>query len=108
MRRTLLVLAAAGALAAVAGCGGSSGGSSGGGGPEAQFASLGCASCHTLAAADAKGDRGPDLDELKPTAAAVEKQVTDGGGGMPSYQSRLSAEEIRALAEYVARSAAGG
>ena len=43
------------------------------GGPGAQvFANNGCAGCHTLAAANAGGITGPDLDEVLPgqTAAA--------------------------------------
>jgi mono/diheme cytochrome c family protein len=72
---------------------------------EAVFASAGCASCHTLAAAGASGAVGPNLDERRPDAAAVEAIVTAGGGTMPSFQDRLSAEEIKAVAEYVAGSA---
>jgi mono/diheme cytochrome c family protein len=90
-----------GAVALLAGCGG------GGSGPEGQFASLGCASCHTLKAAGSHGTTGPNLDELRPTAADAERQIANGGGGMPSYQDRLTAPEIRALAQYVATSAGG-
>jgi hypothetical protein len=40
-------------------------------------------SCHTLAAAGATGTVGPNLDQLTPSQALVEHQVTNGGGGMP-------------------------
>jgi mono/diheme cytochrome c family protein len=90
---------------AIGGCGGSGGG--GDKSPKGRFASLGCASCHTLKAADAHGRRGPDLDKLKPSVADVERQLADGGGGMPSFKSRLSPTEIHALAVYVAGSAGG-
>jgi outer membrane protein assembly factor BamB len=43
-----------------------------------------CASCHTLAAAHAKGTVGPNLDQLEPPEAVVARKVTDGGGGRPS------------------------
>jgi cytochrome c6 len=69
------------------------------------FASAGCASCHTLAAADASGGVGPNLDDLQPSFEAVRAQVTDGGGGMPSFNGQLSAAEIDAVAKYVAASA---
>ena len=71
----------------------------------AVFTSAGCAGCHTLAAARATGAIGPNLDERRPQAAVVEAIVTAGGGSMPSFRDRLSAEEITAVAEFVATSA---
>ena len=71
------------------------------------FASAACGSCHTLAAADATGAIGPNLDELQPDAAAVAAVVTNGQGGMPAFAGQLSAAEIEAVADYVA-SVAGG
>ena len=62
-----------------------------------------CASCHTLAAANATGKVGPNLDELKPETSVVVKQVTNGGGGMPAFGGRLSTAQIDAIAEYVSR-----
>jgi outer membrane protein assembly factor BamB len=60
-----------------------------------------CATCHTLAAAGSSGTTGPNLDELKPSKSLVEKQVTNGGGGMPSFGSTLSKTEIESVAEFV-------
>jgi outer membrane protein assembly factor BamB/cytochrome c5 len=64
-----------------------------------------CATCHTLAAAGSSGTVGPNLDELKPSKALVEKQVTNGGGGMPSFGSALSKEEIESVAAFVSGAA---
>jgi mono/diheme cytochrome c family protein len=78
-----------------------------GGGAESQFAAgeevfAGtCATCHTLAAAGSSGNVGPNLDELKPGQALVEKQVTNGGGGMPAFGGTFSKEEIKEVAEFV-------
>lgn len=69
------------------------------------FAATGCASCHTLKAADSTGQVGPNLDDLKPSEAAVEQQVINGGGGMPSFKDSLSPEEIKAVSKYVADNA---
>ncbi len=65
------------------------------------FADAGCAGCHTLADADARGTTGPDLDKLKPSVSLVVRQVQHGGRGMPSFQGRLSDKEILAVAQYV-------
>ncbi|HKG02708.1 MAG TPA: cytochrome c [Conexibacter sp.] len=69
------------------------------------FASAGCAGCHTLAAANASGNVGPNLDDLQPDAATVRSQVENGGGGMPAFSGDLSPEEIDAVATYVADNA---
>ena len=83
-----------------AGCGSKSSGSSG---PGAKvFASAGCAGCHTLSAAHAKGQVGPNLDELKPDASTVAHQVRVGGNGMPSFRSKLTAPQIARVADFVA------
>jgi outer membrane protein assembly factor BamB len=60
-----------------------------------------CSSCHTLAAAGTNGNVGPNLDELEPSDALVEHQVTNGGGGMPAFGGTLSAEEIKNVATFV-------
>jgi mono/diheme cytochrome c family protein len=44
---------------------------------------------------------GPNLDQLKPAASLVEHQVTNGGGGMPSFKATLSTAQIKAVAQYV-------
>jgi PQQ-dependent dehydrogenase (methanol/ethanol family) len=64
-----------------------------------------CGSCHTLQAAGTKGTVGPNLDELKPSQATVEHQVINGGGKMPAFKGQLSAAEIKAVSEYVSKSA---
>ena len=61
-----------------------------------------CALCHTLADAGATANVGPSLDELKPDAQRVMQAVKAGIGAMPAY-TQLSAEQIQALARYVAR-----
>jgi mono/diheme cytochrome c family protein len=99
--------ASTGAAPASTGAATTSGG--GGGAADAEgakiFASAGCASCHTLKAADSNGQVGPNLDDLKPDEATVEKQVTNGGGGMPAFKDSLSPEEIKAVSTYVADNA---
>jgi mono/diheme cytochrome c family protein len=62
-----------------------------------------CAICHTLAAAGASGEIGPNLDELKPTEERVRRAVQSGVGVMPGYDASLSDAQITALARYVAR-----
>jgi mono/diheme cytochrome c family protein len=68
------------------------------------FASAGCGSCHTLSAAKASGQVGPNLDEAKPGYDTVLAKVTNGGGGMPSFGGQLSEQQIRDVAAYVATS----
>jgi mono/diheme cytochrome c family protein len=65
------------------------------------FASAGCAGCHTLKAANANGQVGPNLDELKPDESTVARQVRNGGNGMPSFRSRLSGTQIDQVATFV-------
>jgi mono/diheme cytochrome c family protein len=66
---------------------------------------VGCAGCHTLAAAGSTGTTGPNLDQLSPSMAAVVKQVTNGGGVMPAFGGKLSPAQIQAVAKYVSSSA---
>ncbi len=125
--KALIALALTLAVLGVAGCGGddddesegaatataadtagsATGGEDTGGAADgaAVFASAGCGNCHTLAAANASGNVGPNLDELMPDEATVEQQVTNGGGGMPAFEGQLSEAEIQAVAEYVSSSA---
>ena len=86
----------------VSACGGSKHGAAGSPGAKV-FATAGCASCHTLKAAGAKGQIGPNLDELKPDQPTVARQVRAGGNGMPSFKSRLSGSQISQVASYVAQ-----
>ena len=69
--------------------------------------STNCASCHTLKAAGASGEVGPNLDELKPDEETVEKQVITGGGPMPAFGNKeiLTPEEIKTVSTYVAEEA---
>ena len=99
----LYLIAVAALAAAVAGCGSKDTSNSTSGADV--FKTAGCANCHTLAAAEANGRVGPNLDQLKPDEALVERQVTNGGGGMPSFKGTLSAAQIKAVAEYVSSNA---
>jgi cytochrome c553 len=87
-----------------AGCGGGSSKQSNAPGAKV-FATAGCGGCHTLSAAGAKGQIGPNLDELKPDAPTVERQVKSGGNGMPSFGKRLSSRQIAEVADFVSSSA---
>ena len=71
----------------------------------AVFASAGCGSCHTFAAAGASGVIGPSLDTEGLEAARVAEVVTNGLNDMPAFGNRLSADEIDTLATYVSESA---
>ena len=61
----------------------------------------GCSSCHTLKDAGATGNVGPNLDQLKPSYAAVHAQVEHGGGPMPAFKDTLSAKQIDDVSAYV-------
>lgn len=61
-----------------------------------------CSQCHALREAGARGRIGTDLDATKPNIEKVRRAVTDGFGIMPSQADRLSAEQIEAVAYYVA------
>jgi len=89
---------------AVAG-GGAQGGEADG---KAIFAEAGCGSCHTLAAADATGNVGPNLDDTKPPKDLVVDRVTNGKGGMPAFKDSYSAEQIAAVADFVSENAGKG
>lgn len=60
-----------------------------------------CAICHALQDAGAAGAIGPNLDELKPSAAQVATAVKGGIGVMPAFTA-LSDEQVDAVAHYVA------
>jgi mono/diheme cytochrome c family protein len=108
----IAALASAAALALAAGCGGDDDDNGGGGGattgggqaaqPQQVFADT-CGGCHTLSAAGTNGQVGPNLDELKPDVATVERAIEQGPSVMPS--GLLKGAEARAVAEYVAQNA---
>lgn len=64
-----------------------------------------CAGCHTLAAANATGTVGPNLDQVKPSKALVIERVTNGKGVMPSFKDKLSQQQIDAVATFVSQNA---
>jgi mono/diheme cytochrome c family protein len=89
------------------------------GGPGAQvFASKGCGGCHTLAAAEAGGTVGPNLDEVLggQSMAMIEKSIVDPNAqiakGFPpnvmpgNYESLISPAELKELVEFLAGSGA--
>jgi cytochrome c553 len=99
MRHALLIATLALFVTACGGGGGGDSSSSGDG--AAAFAKAGCGSCHTFKAAQSTGAVGPNLDDLKPSFDQVKEQVTNGGGGMPSFKGELSSDEIDAVSRYV-------
>ena len=67
------------------------------------FASAGCGGCHTLAAAGSDGNVGPNLDTSQPSLELAIDRITNGQGGMPSFDGQLSDEQIKAVAEFVTK-----
>lgn len=65
-----------------------------------------CLACH--GAEGAGGHNGPNLQKTKMDHDAIIKQVTNGGGQMPSFKDTLSKEEIEAVADYVKSLGKGG
>lgn len=65
------------------------------------FAASGCSDCHTFRAASSTGTQGPDLDAAAPSSAKVVSQLEHPGGLMPSYATKLSAEQKRDIAAFV-------
>ncbi|HEU5141627.1 MAG TPA: c-type cytochrome [Solirubrobacterales bacterium] len=90
------------------------------GGPGAQvFANNGCGGCHTLAAADAGGVTGPNLDMslTGQTAAMIEESIVAPDAelvqGYPNvmpdnYEQLISPKELKDLVAYLAGSAGKG
>ncbi|HWC08071.1 MAG TPA: c-type cytochrome [Solirubrobacterales bacterium] len=91
------------------------------GGPGAQvFAAFGCNGCHALAAADASGVTGPDLDEVVPgdskavireEIVAPDKRITSGypPGLMPDdFEQTIPGKELEDLVDYLATSTGKG
>ncbi|HEX6725465.1 MAG TPA: c-type cytochrome [Gaiella sp.] len=119
MRALALVLVAGALVLAAAGCGGdgNDGGSEtttaattapGGSGDAAAgkevFASAGCGGCHTFSAAGSSGSVGPNLDDASPSYDHVVTQVTEGGGAMPSFEDKLTEQQIQDVAAFVSGS----
>ncbi|MEP6812115.1 MAG: cytochrome c [Actinomycetota bacterium] len=72
------------------------------------FTSAGCVSCHTLAAANATGTVGPNLDQTKPDFQLATARITLGKGVMPSFKGQLSDQQIADVAQFVVSSTSGG
>src|SRR5438034_10330388 len=100
MRRGVLLVVATTLVAA--GCGGGKDAASTKGAKV--FASAGCGGCHTRSAAKSTGQTGTNLDQAKPSYDAVVRQVSNRGGGMPSFTRKLITGQIRDLARFVAAS----
>jgi cbb3-type cytochrome c oxidase subunit III len=84
-----------------AACAASQGGGGGAGNDGKTIFTSNCASCHTLADAQATGNIGPNLDQVKPSLARAKTQVIHGGGAMPAFKGKLTDEQIDAVAKYV-------
>jgi mono/diheme cytochrome c family protein len=82
------------------------------------FTAAGCASCHTLAKANARGTVGPSLEDLAQAAEGqggspedfVRESIVDPDavvaegfqpGVMPAFEGRLTDEQLNALVEYL-------
>ena len=91
-----------------------------GGGGAQVFANNGCGGCHTLAAANAGGTVGPDLDEVLPgqPESEIEESIVDPeakiaegypAGVMPQeFGSKLSEEELKELVKFLSENAGKG
>jgi mono/diheme cytochrome c family protein len=89
------------------------------------FTAAGCAGCHTFGPAGSNGTIGPDLDDLqaaatkfgkgKPPEDYVRESIVDPGAfivpgfgnAMPSFQGRLTDQQIQTLIEYLLQSGGG-
>jgi mono/diheme cytochrome c family protein len=89
------------------------------------FTAAGCAGCHQFAPAGSNGNIGPSLDQLKTEAGNMEpgksaeeyirESLTDPGAflvqgypnAMPSFQGRLTDEQIQALVDYLLQTGGG-
>jgi mono/diheme cytochrome c family protein len=89
------------------------------------FTAAGCAGCHTFAPAGSNGTIGPNLDELAQAAGkrepgkSAEEYVRESltkpeaflvqgfGNAMPSFEGRLTDEQIQALVDYLLKSGGG-
>jgi mono/diheme cytochrome c family protein len=82
---------------------------------EPVFASAGCGSCHTFAAADAAGTVGPNLDEslegkdaeyVRQAIVDPNAEVAEGyqAGIMPSFDDQLSDQQVDDLVAFLTQS----
>jgi mono/diheme cytochrome c family protein len=89
------------------------------------FTAAGCAGCHTFAPAGSNGTIGPDLDELAGAAdsrepgKSAEDYVRESltkpeaflvegfGNAMPSFEGRLTDEQIQALVDFLLQKGGG-
>ena len=89
------------------------------------FTAAGCAGCHTFAPAGSTGTIGPSLDDLASAAGDrepgksaeqyVRESLTDPGAflaegfgdAMPSFEGRLTDEQIQALVDYLLETGGG-
>jgi len=91
------------------------------GGPGAQvFANNGCGGCHILAAANAGGTTGPDLDKVLPgqTAAQITQSIVDPNAkitpGYPAnvmpdnFEQLIPSDQLKQLVQYLISSTSGG
>ena len=70
-------------------------------GKEVFLGSSACGGCHTLADAGSTGAVGPNLDDAMPSYELALDRITNGQGGMPSFSSTLSEQQIADVAAYV-------
>ena len=70
-------------------------------GKEVFLGASACGGCHTLADAGSTGQVGPNLDESQPDYELALDRVTNGQGGMPSFSSTLSEQQIADVSAYV-------
>ena len=70
-------------------------------GKEVFLGAAACGGCHTLSDAGTSGTVGPNLDESQPDYELALDRVTNGQGGMPSFSSTLSEQQIADVSAYV-------
>lgn len=70
------------------------------------FETAGCNGCHTLKAANATGNIGPNLDQAKPGEALIRTRVEHGKGAMPAFgdSGQLSKKQIDDVVAFVYQS----
>jgi cytochrome c6 len=66
-----------------------------------------CTKCHTLGRGDWRGDK-LSLADLRPSYSTTRDKVTNGGVAMPAFKRKLSEQEIRDVAAFVAKVTARG